>query len=441
MSGMSPARPVEAALPHATAAPLVTQDGSTARELVSAKYIWLIVLAQFGTFVAFITPLAISLSIRVAELAPGHEEYLGFITGVGAAAALVAGPLLGVASDRTRTRIGRRRPFIIAGLTVGVISLVVMSLAPSILLLGAGWVLAQLGWGQALANLQFSTADRLPEEQRGRVAGLSGFATQIAPVLGVGVAGAFAADAVLLFVVPGAIGLAFVLLFVLFVHEEDTRGAVFPEELTPATLLKKFVFDPRRYPDFSLVWLGRLLFYFGLTLSTTFTSFVFAAKLGLSVTQVTDALVSLSLLGVVATTAGAIGGGFMSDRFERRRAFVLLGGVLFASGAVVTALSAQLLGLAAGSLLTSVGIGMFAAVDQALLLDVLPERDTDAGRFMSIANFATLISQAVAPLVAPMFLAIGVSAAGEKNYVSLYAIGAAVVLLSGLVVLRVRSVR
>ncbi len=38
------------------------------------SYIWLLVLAQFGIFVAFITPLAISLAVRVSALAPASKR-------------------------------------------------------------------------------------------------------------------------------------------------------------------------------------------------------------------------------------------------------------------------------------------------------------------------------------------------------------------------------
>src|SRR5690606_19683517 len=117
---------------------------------------------------------------------------------------------LGVASDRTRTRLGRRRPFMIVGTLLGVVSLVVMALAPSVFILGFGWVLAQLGWGQVLSNLQISTADRLPESQRGKVAGLTGFATQIAPVFGVIMASGLTGDPLLLFLVPGIVGVVLV---------------------------------------------------------------------------------------------------------------------------------------------------------------------------------------------------------------------------------------
>jgi MFS family permease len=399
------------------------------------------VLGQFGVFVAFITPIAISLSIRLSELAPDNEEYLGYITGAGALFVMISGPLFGVWSDRTRTRLGRRRPFMIVGTLVGVLSLVVMALAPNVFILGLGWVLAQAGWGQVYGNLQISMADQLPEEQRGKVAGLAGFATQIAPVFGVVIAGAFATNSLLLFLVPGAVGVIVVVLFVLFTTEKDTRGAVFDEKLSVKTLLSKYIYNPRQYPDFSWTWLGRFLFYFGLTLNTTFTAFFFASRLGVSVTEVAPIIATLGLFGIFATTAGALGGGFLSDKLRRRRTFVLTGALLFAAGALIMAFANDIPTLYAGSLTTSLGIGMFAAVDQALILDVLPEKATNAGRFMAIIGFAVSIPQAVAPFVAPVFLGIAVGASGEKNYTLLYIVAAAVTVLGGLVVMRVRSVR
>lgn len=435
--------PVPSPLPTATIDPdAVAEANEPAHELskVGPKYIWLMVLAQFGVFVAFITPIAISLAIRVNELAPENQEYLGYITGAGALVVMITGPFLGVASDRTRTRLGRRRPFMIAGTILGVVSLVVMALAPSVLVLGLGWILAQLGWGQVLANLQISTADRLPESQRGKVAGLTGFATQVAPVFGVVIAGGLAADALLLFLVPGAVGVVLVALFVLFVHEDDSRGNTFPERITLRSLLGKYLYNPRRYPDFSWNWLGRFLFWFGLTLNTTFTAFFFASRLDIPVTEVGGIIAVLGGVGVLAVTAGAIGGGFLSDKLRRRKVFVLLGGALMAGGMVLMALSGELSALIAGSLIVSAGIGMFSAVDQALLLDVIPERETDAGRFMGITGFATSIPQAVAPLIASAVLVVGVTG-GEKNYSLLFLIAAALVLGGGLVILRIRSVR
>lgn len=415
-------------------------DDPDALEDVGPRYIWLQVLAQFGVFVAFVTPLGISLAIKVEQLAPGQDELLGFITGAGAFATMLFGPILGQLSDRTRTRIGRRRPFMIMGMLGGLVALTIMAQAPSILVLGAGWVLTQLTWGQVLGNLQFSQADRLPEHQRGRVAGLTGFATQVAPVLGVGIASVVSASNLMLFLIPGAIGLVLSSLFIIFVHEPDSRGLVFKERMSLLGVFRRVIFDPRKHPDFAWNWLGRFLFYMGLTLNTTFTSFFFASRLGVTVAEVAPMLAILSLLGIFAISAGAIGGGFLSDRLHRRRAFVLASGVLFGTGAVIMALSPSLLVLMVGSLITSVGLGLFSAVDQALALDVLPTRK-EAGRFMAIMGYATSIPQSIAPLIAPFILTVGISAGGDRNYTLLYIVAAVFTVAAGIVVLRIRGVR
>ena len=406
----------------------------------SKSYIWLLVLAQFGIFVAFITPLAISLAVRLAELAPANEEYLGYITGSGSIVVMIITPVVGILSDRTRSRLGRRRPWIFGGMLVGVASLFVMALAPNVLILGAGWVLAQIGWGTSLAQVTTSMADTLPEHQRGKVAGFVGFATQVAPVAGVIIAGYLVGDALLMFLLPGVVGVIFVMLFVMFSREQDSRVMTFAQKLTFGSALGKYIFNPAKYPDFSLVWVGRFLFYFGLTLNTTFTAFFFASRLNVGVDEVAGVLATLSLVGIAATTVGALGGGWLSDKLRRRRLFVLLASLIFAAGVIMEALATDITMLFAGSLVASVGIGAFAAVDQALLLDVLPERDTDAGRFMGIAGFATAIPQAIAPFLAPLILVIGATAAGEKNYTLLYWIAGAITVVGGFVVMRIRSV-
>lgn len=434
--------PMPASIPVPPVDPAVlVAEAEPAEDLppVNARYIWFMVLAQFGVFMAFITPIAISLAVRLGELAPANQEYLGYITGAGALWVMLTAPFMGIWSDRTRSRLGRRRPFMIGGMLVGVLSLIVMAVAPSVLLLGAGWILAQWGWGTVLGNLQNSTADRLPEAQRGKVAGLTGFATQVAPVIGVIATMGLTGNALLLFLVPGVVGVVLVTLFVTLVHENDSRALPL-ERIGAAGVLRKYVYSPRKYPDFSWNWLGRFFFYFGLTLNTTFTAFFFADRLGVSITEVSGVIGTLGGIGVLATTAGALGGGFMSDRLRRRKVFLVIGGAIMAVGMVTMAVSSDLPLLFAGSLIVSLGIGLFAAVDMALLLDVLPEKQTDAGRFMGITGFATSIPQAAAPFIASGILLIGATGA-DKNYSLLFIIAAAFVLLGGLVILRIRSVR
>ncbi|WP_460305619.1 MFS transporter [Actinocorallia aurea] len=405
-----------------------------------ARFVGPLVLAQFGVYLAFITPLAISLSIRVAALAPGRVEYLGYITGTGALVTVLAGPLLGAFSDRTRCRYGRRRPFVVGGAAVGVAGLTVMALAPGVVVLGAGWVLAALGWQQALTKLVVVQADLLPADRRGRVAGLGGFATMAAPFAGVSLANAVKDDPLLLLVLPGLVGAAAVLLFALTCGEPDSRGLPAPPPLTVGAVFRSYLWDVRGHRDFSLVWLGRFAFYFGLTLVTTFTAFFFASRLAVPVSEAAGILAALAGAGAAATAAGSLGGGFLSDRLGRRRVFVLLSGALYAAGASTMALSHGLVPLAAGSLVCAFGLGMFSAVDQALALDVLPDRTTDAGRYTAILQFATSIPHSAAPAAAALLLNLGVDGTA-KNYALLYLVAGAATLTGGLIATAVRSTR
>ena len=439
--------PTSAAINEASAVggDALTPTGSLiVRTKVSAGYIWLLIIATLGSYAALVAPIGISLSLRVQELAPDNVELLGYVVGAGAIVAAVSQPLVGMWSDRMRSKLGRRRPFAIAGTIVGLIGLAFMAVAPDVVLLAAGWMVTQLGWATVLSSLLLSQADRLPEEQRGKVAGLSGFVQMIASVLGVGIASAFIGNNFLVFLVPGVLGAIALTFWVTLVKEPSSVDFVVEKKLTVARALKDMVFSPKAHPDFAWNWLGRLFFMFGVTFSTTFTTLFFASRLseGGQVADIGGLIVIVSLISVLATAGGAILGGFLSDKLKRRRIFVLLAGLAYTLGAIVMALGgSDVTVLVAGSVATSIGLGVFSAVDQAIVLDVLPERDTEAGRFMGINGYSTTLAQAIAPIVAAPLLLIGATGA-DKNYALLFLVGAACTLIGGnLVMLFVRSAK
>lgn len=417
-----------------------TQTTTPGAPKMKAGWITALVVGVFGAYIAFVTPIAISLALRVNALAPDNSEYLGVILSVGALAALLFGPLAGQLSDRTKTRIGRRRPWIIGGTIVGVIALAIMGLAPTILVLGLGWVLAQLGWSQVLNNLTTLMADKLPESQRGKVSGMTGAMTGLAPVVGAVVGGIVAANALALMLVPAVIGVVLLIPILFAAKESDSRGLTGEAPLSVRTVLANFVFNPKRYPDFGWNWLGRAIFFFGLTLSTTYTAFFFADRLTIPVEEISGTIAIVGGIGILGTLLGALLSGFLSDRLKRRKPFILLSGILFAVGCVIMIVSGSLPILIVGAFLTNLAIGVFGAVDQALMLDTLPEKQTDAGRFINIFQYATTLPQALAPVTASALLLIGATA-DSKNYAVLYIAAAVLTVVGGILILRIKSVR
>ncbi|WP_394555155.1 MFS transporter [Agromyces sp. MMS24-JH15] len=428
------------AVSDANVAPAVDSAVAEPQQPMSKGYIAWLMLASFGASMAMMVPLSYGIAVRITELAPGHEEFLGFITGIAQAVYLVISPLVGIWSDRTRSRFGRRSPFIYLGTAIGLAGLVVIGLAPSLLVVGAGWVLGMVGWSIAGAALQTIQADKLPESQRGKVSALTGLMTQIAPVLGIGVAYAVSSNTFLVFVVPGAIGAVLLALFPLIKPEGSSKDLAPSTQVTVRSVISSYGFNIRKYPDFAWNWLGRFVFFIGLYFNTTFGTFFYAQRLDMPVREVAGVVATVGMIGVLAAAIGAIAGGFLSDKLQRRRLFVMIAAVLFVVGAVVEATAWSLPQIVAGAVLMQLTIAVFATVDQAIVYAIIPERD-QAGRYMAVIQFAQKIPSAVAPLLAGLVIMLGATG-GEKNYTLLYLLGAAFAFFGGLIILlKVKSIR
>ncbi|MET4590629.1 MFS transporter [Arthrobacter sp. 754] len=407
---------------------------------VSRSYIFWLMLASFGASMAMMVPLSYGIAVRITELAPGQEEILGYITGTAQLIYLVLSPMVGIWSDRMRSRFGRRTPFIFLGTAIGLAGLIVMGSAPNLLIVGAGWVLGMTGWSISGAAIQNLMADKLPEQQRGRVSALTGLMTQIAPVLGIGIAYAVSSNTLLVFVVPGVIGAVLLALFPLIKPEGSSKDLVVHSDVTAKSLVASYGFNVRKYPNFAWNWLGRFVFFMGLYFNTTFGTFFYAQRLELPVREVAGVVATIGMLGVVAAAGGALLGGFLSDKLKRRRLFVLIAAVLFVAGAVAEAFAWSLPQLILGAVLMQTAIAVFATVDQAIIFAILPNR-TETGRYMAVVAFAQKIPSAVAPLIASLIITLGAVGA-EKNYTLLYLSGAVLALLGGLVIAsKVKSIR
>ncbi|NQX34516.1 MFS transporter [Herbiconiux sp. VKM Ac-2851] len=407
---------------------------------VSASWLALSAIANFGVSMAFIVPLSFSLAVRISELDPGHEEVLGYVTGIAQIVYLVASPLIGVWSDRLQSRFGRRSPFVVGGALLGIVGLVVISSAPSVLIVGVGWVIGLMGWATAGQAIQNRQAETVPEEQRGRISALTGLLAQVAPVLGIGIAYAVASSTLLVFVIPGLVGLLCVILFTVLKKERSSVGLASTAPVSVKSILSSYVFNPRKHPDFGWNWLGRFLFFMGLYFNTSFGTFFYAQRLGLPVKEVAGIVAIIGLIGIVAATVGALGAGFLSDKLRRRKLFALIGAVLFVFGAVTEAFAHSFVTLLIGSLIMQLAIAAFSAVDQAIVFAVIPDR-AQTGRYLAVVAFAQKIPSGIAPLIAPLIITVGAVGA-DKNYTALYLAGAVLALAGGIIVAtKVKAVR
>jgi MFS family permease len=419
----------------APAAAAVAPAAPEPQARVGARFLVLYGLANFGLYLTVMMPALFSLPYKVGVLSPDDKvAVLGLVATIGAVTGLIAGPIAGVLSDRTRTRIGRRRPWLIVGLVVLALGSTMVALADSLPMLIAGWMVVSLGGAANGAAITPVVAERVPEAQRGTVGAIVGVATQLAGVLGYSIGGLLTGSLLLLFLVPVIALAVFGALFMVLLREP----VIDIPETTIAQTFRRLVFNPRRYPDFSLIWLGKLLMQIALAFLSTYQLYFLLDRLGFTAEEAGAKLALAGGIGIVVTMTFAVVSGTLSDRLRRRKAFIFTASALTAVGLALMAF-ADGFGLFFAAVMFILGAaGMFGSVDVAMASDLVPERD-QAGRWMSIYNLAATLSTAIAPVVGAALLAIG--SASASDYTALFLAGAVLALGTGVATAFVRGVR
>ena len=170
--------------PAATEAALEPEPPGARR--VGWGFISLYTLAFVSTSLLFVAPLLVTLALKVSSLvgigrAPGS---LALVAGIGALVAMVGNPFFGRMSDRTASRLGMRRPWMVIGLAGGSAGILIVALAPSIPVVLVGWCVAQLFFNALLATMVAVLPDQVPSAQRGLISGVLGVCTPIGSVCG-----------------------------------------------------------------------------------------------------------------------------------------------------------------------------------------------------------------------------------------------------------------
>ena len=332
---------------------------------------------------------------------------MAWIMGLGAFIALVFPPFVGAISDRARFRMGRRRPFILAGTVINCLALLGMAYFDSFSLYVLAFLFVQFGNNLATAAYSALIPDIVPHDQRGLASGYMNLMVMLGTIAGVAAAGILTTRAVVLLYWLLMAVLLVAMLITVFTVEEEPITESKPLDLGP--LLQGLWINPRDHPDFAWLFSSRLLVMMGRYTVQEFLQYYLKDVIGppfrvfgMPVASSAEGAVSLVVLMImVGATVSSIGAGALSDRLGRKQLIYLAGGLMVVPGALLMVSNnftlATLLGIAFG-----LGFGTFASVDWALATDVLPSTD-DYAKDMGIWHIATVLPQVVAvPVAGPI---------------------------------------
>ncbi|WP_298745247.1 MFS transporter [uncultured Brevundimonas sp.] len=378
--------------------------------------------AQAGAFICFIPLLTLLLPAK-AELIGGADKalLLSQMAILGGLSAAAANLLFGSLSDRTRGPLGRRRPWILAGLALVAVALALIGAASGPLQLALGVVAFQLAVNALYAPLTALVPDMVADAQKGLVSAWAGAALPIANLFTAVVVTRLAGSPPVQFAVVIAVAAMMILPFALTVREPRSRR--------PAAAPPRLSFDALKDRRFFWTFVSRLLVESAVAINTLYLLFLLqdlpgARPRGWSALELFGALLIAS---TVAASLGGFVGGVGSDRLRRRRIFVIAGGVGMAAALALMVVWPAWPGPLAGQLLFGAAHGLHATTVAAMTAEILPDRAT-AGRDLGVMNMAIALPQSLAPASAAVLLGLGLPLTAVFLAASVAALIAAAVL-------------
>jgi MFS family permease len=168
------------------------------------------------------------------------------------------------------------------------------------------------------------------------------------------------------------------------------------EVIATIGILRLFDFNPRRDPDFAWVLLTRLVMMLGISTIQTFLFFYMRDAVGAPhpEQQTTNFVIIVSLASLIS----AVGAGWLSDRYGRKRLVYISGGLIALVGFIFIVTHSLPIVLAAGGIF-GLGYGAYLCVDWALVADVLPSQK-DFARDMGVWNISNALPRLLAPVIA-----------------------------------------
>jgi MFS family permease len=399
-------------------------------------FLSLYMLAFLNTSLLFLAPLLVTLALKINSLVGIKQapNSLALVAGVGALLAMVGNPFFGRMSDRTSSRLGMRRPWMIIGLVGGSAGILVVALAPTVPVVLLGWCIAQLLFNALLAALVAVLADQVPAGQRGMVAGLLGVCLPIASVSGTFLVNLFTGHQLAMFLGPCAVGGFFVLLFAVTLKDRRLTAADKPR-WSFREFAGTFYVDPRGNPDFAWAFASRFLFVMAYAFLTTYQAYYLINRIGSAEADVPRQIFLGTLLQSALIIVTSLIGGGVSDRTGRRKIFVFAASIVYGMALFVVAVASGFNGFLVGMAIAGLGFGVYVAVDLALVVDVLPSPDS-AAKDLGVFNIAGALPYSIAPAIGPAILAIG-----RGSYGVLFAVAGACAVLAAVAIVPVARVR
>ncbi len=371
---------VERATPSAARRPF--DPGSWADQF-RLSFLWFSGNALWEALLTVLLPLLVLQAVGEAR----KVVALSLIAMVGTLLASVVHPLAGWLSDGTRSRFGRRRPYVLGGGALAVAATAWLGFTRGYTELIVAVLALQFAYNVAIAAYQAYIPEIVPETGRGKASGFQGLMSSLGAL-----AGAIGAA---LLVRPASYHWMLLFLALLLAAGVLVTVLGVPEGRMPPPP-PEVRHTARNYGNLVWVIVTRALVMLGFYTLLTYLAYYLHDVVHLPhYIQATSYVVAVTILAASAVTLWC---GRLSDRVGRR-AIVSAAGLAMACGSLAFLAVRGFWPVCAVGALFGAGYGAYISVDWAMATDVLPD-SAGVARDMGIWGLAITVPQMLAPALA-----------------------------------------
>ncbi len=399
---------------------------------VSAGFQCLLSLANLVVWLSILPISQILLPTQVAALDAANKfTHLSIATAIGVLAAVITNPIAGALSDRTTSRLGRRRPWFIVGTLLAVITLAFMANASSFIALVVWWAIFHVAANAILAALSAVVPDQVPLRQRATVSAFVSLSLPVGAVIGALLVTRIVGSTQLSYYTFIGILLVVMALLVLVIHDKPLPKATAPR-FKLGTFLASFWVNPLRYPDFGWAWITRFFVYLGYFISLGYL--LYFLQDAVHYQKAAQGVTTFQVILTATLLIASISSGILSDTFQHRKIFVMGASVVIVFAFLLLAFFQTWPAVEGAAAVLGMGFGAYLGVDLALITQVLPSASA-RGKDLGVINIANALPQVVGSALAALVINT------FHSYTLLFVLAAILASLGAVLIQRIKSVR
>jgi MFS family permease len=377
---------------------------------------------------------AVLLPARLQQVAPDDKVGLVALLAItGSIVAMLANIFFGAFSDLTRSRFGRRTPWMVVGSIGASVSLLAVMNAESAGMIIVSWCFFQLFLNAIAAPILAIIPDRIPTKLRGTYSAIYGLGVMCGAFGSIIVAAPFVTDPTAgMMVFAVAVLLAGPL--VALIAPEKSNKNVARERFSPSMIVENFTFPRHGARDFYFALSGKLLYVLGLYSITGYQLYILTDYMNVELAAAGGIMAAMASIQLVTSLIfGAISGP-ISDKVGRRKIFVIGSAALVAGASLFPFFVAEPWAMLVYALIGGIGGGIYNSVDQALNTEVLPSGDT-AAKDLGILNMANTGGQILGPGITSAIVGI------FAGYGPVFIVATGIVLAGAVLIKPIRAVK